>query len=746
MANEDFRRVLETLRLAIAGVDGDGSIAFANAAFTELAGDAAGEPLAARFAPQDQARVRQNLSRVAQGKAATAFLEARLGRGGDEAPWVSVSFQPWPDEGGKPRGAVVVLRDIAAERRTEEALNLAGARLLALAEASPAAKMIETAEGDIELANEAFCRVLAIDSAPQSLAGLAVEAVLARSPCVEAKAVARMRRQEGVSSVELLRPDGVRTSLERHPVSADGVPAGAIWTSREEKAAAAEKGAAEVALIERIAQELSVALEGLGTLSIRAQRSELDAALVEHYRRIRGATEAAMAGIADLVDFSRLSGAVELKHRAFGLRAALAELVSRVIPEFEERGVGLRMKVEQDVADALEGDVERLLLVLKNLLEAALAMSPGGEVKLQIIPEYVTESGIQLSFSVSAAAPGAGESLPRAAPDGGMGVAVAKFMVAAMGGKLVTAARAGAEALYSFTIGFPVRPPAPPPPRPTFATLVGIPVLLVSAHPEQRDALASVLRGWRMLPLEADNASMAMTLLERLHQESTPVPLVILSNRLPVQDGFLLAFRIKHHPRFAPTLVMMLASDGRPGDAIACRENGVSAYMRYPIGDHQLHEAIMAVTGAAAAADEAPTLVTRHSLRETRKGATVLLVDRSRDSQIRAAHILGREDCSVVVAHDAEEASSALEQDAYDIVLVDTATPGIAPQDAAARLRARAGREGEGTLIVAVVEEPSAAHREAALARGFDAAVAKPFRKEELLQLLARVERLTAAQ
>ena len=99
--------------------------------------------------------------------------------------------------------------------------------------------------------------------------------------------------------------------------------------------------------------------------------------------------------------------------------------------------------------------------------------------------------------------------------------------------------------------------------------------------------------------LESDNAAMAMALLERLRQEGSAVPLAIVSNTLPVQDGFLLAFRIKHDKRFRSTLVMMLATGGRPGDAIACRENSISAYMRYPIADRQLHEAIVAVTGAA---------------------------------------------------------------------------------------------------------------------------------------------------
>ena len=41
------------------------------------------------------------------------------------------------------------------------------------------------------------------------------------------------------------------------------------------------------------------------------------------------------------------------------------------------------------VADTLEGDVARLQLVMKNLLENAFALLPGHEVTLQITPEYV---------------------------------------------------------------------------------------------------------------------------------------------------------------------------------------------------------------------------------------------------------------------------------------------------------------------------------------------------------------------
>lgn len=747
---EDFRRILDILRVPVAGADAKGIITFNNAAFTDLLqhADAAltGTELGLLFVGGDRKRVQQNIARVGEGKAASAFLDARLVQPEGEGRWVSVAFQPLADARGGASGVLAVVQDITSQRETEGALSLSAARVLALAEASPAAQMIESEKGEIELVNEAFCQLLGIDLAPQSLFGLNVDEALTRSPLMDAKTLKRMRQQSsGTTSADLRLADGRNVTLERHPLVVDERGAGAVWTSREPSQASslAEKGDAQVELIEQIAQELSVALEGLSTLSIRAQSIGLDPALIEHLQRIRGATESAMAAIGDLVDFSKISGSVVLLKQPFSLRLCLADLVTRIMPAVEERSGRLRLKVEQDVSDALEGDVERLLLVLKNLLDATLAMVPAAEVILQITPEYMTDSGIQLSFSVTLGAQSAAQTL-HMSPESGMGIAVAKFMVAAMGGKLAIATRATGDALYSFTIEFPVRPIPPPPTRASYATLVGMPVLLVSGDPLQRNTLANLLRGWRMLPLEADNAAMAMALLGRLQEEGSPVPLVILSNRLPVQDGFLLAFRIKHHAKFSATLIMMLASEGKPGDAIACRENGVAAYMRYPISDHQLNEAIMAVTGASVDADESPTLVTRHSLREQRKGATVLLVDRSRDSQILAAHILGREDCSVVVAHDLTEAMAALDQDTYDFVLVDTSLAGLEGEDAAKKLRARIARNAQATHIVAISLEHSPAYREQKTAQGFDATLAKPFRKEDLLQFLAHLARPTA--
>jgi CheY-like chemotaxis protein len=158
--------------------------------------------------------------------------------------------------------------------------------------------------------------------------------------------------------------------------------------------------------------------------------------------------------------------------------------------------------------------------------------------------------------------------------------------------------------------------------------------------------------------------------------------------------------------------------------------------MRYPINDRQLNDAIMAVTGASVDADETPTLVTRHSLREQRKGATVLLVDANRDSAILASHILGKHDCSLVVAQDLAEAIAALDQDLYDLVLVDTSLAGLAGNDAATLLRGRITRNPEAARIVATSIDHSPGFHAAKTAIGFNDTLAKPFRKETLGELL----------
>jgi DNA-binding response OmpR family regulator len=273
--------------------------------------------------------------------------------------------------------------------------------------------------------------------------------------------------------------------------------------------------------------------------------------------------------------------------------------------------------------------------------------------------------------------------------------------------------------------------------RPTYVTLTGMHVMVVSSDREQRKQLAELARGWRMLPHEADNAAMALSLLARVADEDNEIALVITSNQLPVQDGFLLAFRIKHNAKLKQTAVVMLATTGKPGDAIACRESGISAYLRQPIGPNQLNEALLAVMGAQDDDDSetTATLITRHSLREAKAG-NVLVIDANRDQAVVAAMALKKMDYRISTADSAKVAYVEMEQDHYDLIIVDPTTAGFAEmgiESIAEALRERLPAKAPNTpILLALTEDMSSVEY------GYSGTVLKPYDKEQLVAQVAK--------
>jgi CheY-like chemotaxis protein len=217
-------------------------------------------------------------------------------------------------------------------------------------------------------------------------------------------------------------------------------------------------------------------------------------------------------------------------------------------------------------------------------------------------------------------------------------------------------------------------------------------------------------------------------------KEGNPIPLVITTNQLATQDGFALAFRIKHHPHLKQTAIIMLAVDGKPGDAITCRENGISAYLRQPVAEQQLNEAITAVIGAHDNVDATSTLITRHSLREQKKAA-VLIIGAARDQTMFAASALKKKDYRVVVVTSAEEAFEAMAQEQFNVVVVDPIDAGFVEGiNIVATIKSHVGEGREVPKILLASDSPPGGKS------AFDGLVLKPFAKDSILNAVANLK------
>ncbi len=743
-------QLIKALDEPVFEIDAGGRIVYATDALSRWMGRTVEGAITDLIAPSERSRFEQTLARVLDGKTASAVMELTLAAENANVP-VELKLTCGQRDGGKVVTVAGWFRDISMEKAKEAAANVQGTHLLDLVENISDACVVENHEGGVEMVNAAFCELFRIEAAPQSLVGTACEELFTQASTATGKKVAPIyfpldSNQNDEFEFELA--DGARAKQHSLPVVGETGVAGRLHIFRAlntgATATVAAPGSATLSaqsqLVEKIARSLATALEAAGGAIHRAEQMHLPVTVIEHFRRVETAAKSAYADIAGLIDLAHVEGGeLKLESMEFHLRDRIANMLEPVVQMAEERTIQLRLRIEQDVPDNLVGDGARLMLVLRSLLEAGMnSAQDGGELALVVEPEYSAENLIHLSFRVESITPKGAVRQKNATATALMQLSLARQIVRAMGNKgtgKIEVREKKETTIHQFTAVFPYRNVKEARSRPTFVTLTGLSMLIVSADPAQRKELSDLARAWRMQPREADNAGVALQLLGRMVGESNAIPLVITSNELPIQDGFLLGYRIKHHPRLKQTAVIMLAKTGKPGDAIACRENGISAYLRQPIAPNQINEAISAVMGTADDDAEATsTLITRHSLREAKAGS-VLIVDPNREHAIVAISALRKKDYRVVHTDTADEAYTEISQDVFDLLIIDPMAKGFAElgiEGISDRLQQKFALASVTIPVLLAVEEDVSA-----VEFGFSGMLKKPYEKEALLQKVA---------